>query len=131
MTISLVKVQVALSCLLYIKPEIYFFCFFLGIFKSFFAIFELPNLNLKPNLYSFFVFFQDPPIVNNYKSLSHARDLKYNSFYVHINSTLLDESNGPITDVGVLVTSKHGRFVFSFCQCPRDFSMIIHRLIYS
>ncbi|KAE8296483.1 Receptor-type tyrosine-protein phosphatase eta [Larimichthys crocea] len=50
----------------------------------------------------------NPPIVNNYKSLSHARDLKYNSFYVHINSTLLDESNGPITDVGVLVTRNHG-----------------------
>ncbi|TKS73223.1 Receptor-type tyrosine-protein phosphatase eta [Collichthys lucidus] len=50
----------------------------------------------------------NPPIVSNYKSLSNARDLKYNSFYVHINSTLLDESNGPITDVGVLVTSNHG-----------------------
>ncbi|XP_032379279.1 receptor-type tyrosine-protein phosphatase eta [Etheostoma spectabile] len=46
----------------------------------------------------------NPPISANYASLVKVSSKEYNKFTLQIDSNLLDNVNGPITDVGVLVT---------------------------
>ncbi|XP_050929430.1 receptor-type tyrosine-protein phosphatase eta isoform X11 [Lates calcarifer] len=46
----------------------------------------------------------DPPIPSNYVSLSEVSDMEYNKFTVVIQEELLNNTNGQVTDVGVLVT---------------------------
>ena len=58
-------------------------------------------------------FFKDPPIPDNYKSLVLVSAKEYNKFTLLIDTDLLNNSNGPITHVGVLVTKNvPGGFVF-------------------
>ncbi|XP_044047807.1 receptor-type tyrosine-protein phosphatase eta-like isoform X3 [Siniperca chuatsi] len=45
----------------------------------------------------------NPPIPDNYQSLVVVNKLLYNRFSLHIDSSLLNNTNGPITHVGVLV----------------------------
>ncbi|KAM7414244.1 hypothetical protein PAMA_019185 [Pampus argenteus] len=45
----------------------------------------------------------NPPIPPNYESLSEVTKREYNKFSFNINSKLLDNTNGPITHIGVLV----------------------------
>ncbi|XP_037623767.1 receptor-type tyrosine-protein phosphatase eta isoform X4 [Sebastes umbrosus] len=47
----------------------------------------------------------NPPIPGNYESLVEVVEKLYNKFNLQIDSSLLDNTNGPITDVGVLVTN--------------------------
>ncbi|XP_074490158.1 phosphatidylinositol phosphatase PTPRQ [Sebastes fasciatus] len=47
----------------------------------------------------------NPPIPGNYESLVKVVEKLYNKFNLQIDSSLLDNTNGPITDVGVLVTN--------------------------
>nr|XP_020469476.1 receptor-type tyrosine-protein phosphatase eta [Monopterus albus] len=46
----------------------------------------------------------NPPIPPNYESLVEVTNTVYNRFSLQIDSSLLNNTNGPITDVGVLVT---------------------------
>ncbi|XP_057692294.1 receptor-type tyrosine-protein phosphatase eta isoform X2 [Corythoichthys intestinalis] len=46
----------------------------------------------------------DPPIPESYESLVSEKGIVYNGFTIQINSSLLNETNGPIAQFGVLVT---------------------------
>ncbi|XP_067357782.1 receptor-type tyrosine-protein phosphatase eta [Channa argus] len=47
-----------------------------------------------------------PTIPDNYMSLSSVSSMTYNKFSIQIKPSLLNDSNGPITHVGVLVTNR-------------------------
>lgn len=51
-----------------------------------------------------FVFFKDPPVPEKEGIL--VSKTTHNSFSVWINASQLDDTNGPITHVGVLVASE-------------------------
>lgn len=58
-----------------------------------------------------FFFFEDPPIPDD-ESLVEVDTNTQGGFSIQINSSLLNDTNGPITYVGVLVTSETpGRFL--------------------
>lgn len=60
-------------------------------------------------------FSKDPPIPHHFESLVLVTEKTYNKFYLQIDSDLLDNINGPITHVGVLVTnSLSGGFLYLF-----------------
>ncbi|XP_077424965.1 receptor-type tyrosine-protein phosphatase eta-like [Vanacampus margaritifer] len=46
----------------------------------------------------------DPQVPVSYESLAFVNNKVYNRFTIQINSSLMDETNGPITHFGVLVT---------------------------
>nr|XP_046249269.1 receptor-type tyrosine-protein phosphatase beta-like isoform X6 [Scatophagus argus] len=47
----------------------------------------------------------NPPIPKDYESMVIVSKKEHNKFFIQIDSRLLDNSNGPITHVGVLVTN--------------------------
>lgn len=63
----------------------------------------------------FFTFFpiKDPPMPVNSGSLVQSIGVTYNSFILQIDSRMFNDSNGPISNVGVLV-SKNGWFFLLF-----------------
>lgn len=55
--------------------------------------------------------FQDPPIVQDFKPLVDVTETTHNRFSIQIDPRLLNNTNGPVTHVGVLVTDESpGRF---------------------
>nr|XP_029134862.1 LOW QUALITY PROTEIN: receptor-type tyrosine-protein phosphatase eta [Labrus bergylta] len=59
----------------------------------------------SPQLVSCWTGITDPPPPKNDGSLLKVKDKVYNMFSIQINSSLLNNTNGPITHVGVLVTA--------------------------
>lgn len=59
----------------------------------------------------FFSLFKDPPIVQDFKPLVDVTETTHNRFSIQIDPRLLNDTNGPVTHVGVLVTNESpGRF---------------------
>lgn len=60
-----------------------------------------------------FIFFsKDPPILEVNETVVEVSQKAHNKFSLQIDSRLLNNTNGPITHVGVLVTSDlPGRFL--------------------
>lgn len=59
----------------------------------------------------FLSLFKDPPIVQDFKPLVDVTETTHNRFSIQIDPRLLNNTNGPVTHVGVLVTDKSpGRF---------------------
>lgn len=56
----------------------------------------------------FFLFFlfKDPPIVQDYNQLVNVTERTHNRFSIQIDSGVLNNTKGPVTHVGVLVTNK-------------------------
>lgn len=66
----------------------------------------------------FFSLFKDPLIVQDYKQLVNVIEITHNRFSIEIDSRLLDNTNGPVTHVGVLVTNKSpGRSPPIYSKC--------------
>lgn len=60
----------------------------------------------------FIFFFKDPPILEVNETVVELSQKAHNKFSLQIDSRLLNNTNGPITHVGVLVTSDlPGRFL--------------------
>ncbi|XP_019749602.1 receptor-type tyrosine-protein phosphatase eta-like isoform X3 [Hippocampus comes] len=52
----------------------------------------------------------DPPIPENYESLASVNEKVYNRFTIQINSSLIADTSGPVTNFGVLVTENIKEF---------------------
>lgn len=70
---------------------------------------------LLNQIFSLSYFFTVPPIPDNFESLVRVSEKVYNKFSLKIDSSLLNNTSGPITHVGVLMTSNlSGGFLFLF-----------------
>lgn len=73
---------------------------------NFYLLLYFCNIWERTNLiFSFSYFSADPVIPENYLSLMTVTNKQYNKFTLEISPMLLDNTNGPITYVGVLVTN--------------------------
>lgn len=83
---------------------------------NYFFVYKIWYLKRASNKEFFLIFIlEDPPILPNYESLLVVTERQYNKFYLQIERSLLDGTNGPVTHIGVLVTKNPaGGFLFLF-----------------
>lgn len=66
-----------------------------------------------------FLFFKDPPILEASDTLVTVVQKTHQSFSIQIDSILLNDGNGPVTHIGVLVAAHlPSRFLFTVCSHP-------------
>lgn len=53
-----------------------------------------------------FFLFKDPPIVQDHQPLVNVAEKTHNRFSIRVDHRLLNDTNGPVTHVGVLVANQ-------------------------